>query len=288
MSDSDSTPKPRHSPSRPKRHVGQYVASGDWSDYWTTRISRAEGGKIRVRGYPVEELIENLSYTQSAFLLLTGELPNEREAALFDLALRSGMDQQFISAAVGAARFTASAFTDSAVPALASGMLATGSVTGSPQEPAEMLMEAMSWNMEKKAASQRAVDLWLERRGAVPGLGHPLHKRAEPRAITLRRVAIKLDGWREHGQLLDGIETELEDRKERLIPINLAGALGALLADLGFDPLIIGGLGGLSYGMSLLAHITEEIREGVPLRIIPDALGARYTGPGERHLEKSP
>ena len=120
-----------------------------------------------------------------------------------------------------------------------------------------MLMEAMSWNMEKKAASQRAVDLWLERRGAVPGLGHPLHKRAEPRAITLRRVAIKLDGWREHGQLLDGIETELEDRKERLIPINLAGALGALLADLGFDPLIIGGLGGLSYGMSLLAHITE-------------------------------
>jgi citrate synthase len=270
---------------RPK-HVGQYVASGDWSEYWTTKISRAEGGKIRVRGYPVEELIEGLSYTKSAFLILRGELPDEREVALFDLVLRSGMDQQFISAAVGAARFTASAFPDSVVPALASGMLATGSVTGSPQEPAEMLIEALSWDLEDTAASARAVDLWLERRGAVPGLGHPLHKQAEPRAVTVRRLALELDGWREHGRLLDAIEAELGQRKGRQIPINLAGAIGAVLADLEFDPLIIGGLGALSYGIALLAHITEEIREGVPLRIIPDALGAHYAGPPERHLDE--
>jgi citrate synthase len=269
-----------------RKHVGQYVASGDWGEYWTTKISRAEGGKIRVRGYPVEELIEGLSYTKSAFLILQGELPDEREAALFDLVLRSGMDQQFISAAVGAARFTASAFPDSVVPALASGMLATGSVTGSPQEPAEMLIEALSWDLEDTAASARAVDLWLERRGAVPGLGHPLHKQAEPRAVTVRRLALELDGWREHGRLLDAIEAELGQRKGRQIPINLAGAIGAVLADLEFDPLIIGGLGALSYGIALLAHITEEIREGVPLRIIPDALGAHYAGPPERHLDE--
>ncbi len=271
-------------PKQIKRHVGQYVASGDWSDYWTTKISRAEKGRIHVRGYPVEELIEGLTYTQSAFLLLTGELPDEREAALFDLVLRSGMDQQFISAAVGAARFTASASPDSAIPALASGMLASGSVTGSPQEPAEMLMEAVSWGVGAEEAAVRAVDIWLERRGAVPGLGHPMHKSAEPRVVVVRRVAKKLDGWRDHGRVLDGIEKEVEKRKGKRIPINLAGALGAVTADLRFDPLVIGGLGAISYGMALLAHITEEIREGVPLRIIPDALGAHYAGPPERHL----
>jgi citrate synthase len=165
-------------------------------------------------------------------------------------------------------------------------MLATGSVTGSPQEPAEMLMEGVSWDLEETAASRRAVDLWLDRRGAVPGLGHPLHKQAEPRAITVRRLALQLDGWREHGRLLDAIEAELGQRKGRQIPINLAGALGAVLAELEFDPLVIGGLGALSYGIALLAHITEEIREGVPLRIIPDALGAHYAGPAERHLDE--
>jgi citrate synthase len=271
-------------PTPPRRHIGAYVASGDWSDYWTTRISRAESGKIWVRGYPIEELIEGLSYAEAAFLLLRGELPDEREAALFDLALRSGMDQQFVNSAACAARFTASAFPDSPVPALASGMLASGSVTGSPQEPAEMLIEAVGWGVAEAAAASRAVDHWLERRGAVPGLGHPLHKAAEPRATTLRRVALEGDGWRAHGRLLDAIEAELARRKGRRIPINLAGAIGALLADLGFEPLAIGGIGALGYGMSLLAHIVEEIHEGVPLRIIPEALGACYAGPEERHL----
>ena len=137
-----------------------------------------------------------------------------------------------------------------------------------------MVIEAVGWELPEGKAAIRAIDAWLERRGAVPGLGHPMHKQAEPRAVTLRRVALELDGWRQHGQLLDAIEAELERRKGRAIPINLAGALGALLADLGFDPLAIGGIGALSYGMALLAHIVEEIREGVPLRIIPDALGA--------------
>lgn len=269
----------------PQRHVGQYVASGDWSDYWSTKISSARQGRILVRGYPVEELIENLSYTESAWLLLKGELPDAREKALFDLVLRSGMDQQFINSAACAARFTASAFPDSPVPALASGLLASGSVTGSPQEPAQMLIEAAGWKLDEDAAAERALDLWLERRGHVPGLGHPLHKQAEPRAVTLRRLALEKDGWRAHGRLLDAIEQQLARRKGKAIPINLAGALGAVLADLEFDPLVIGGLGALCYGMALLAHITEEIREGVPLRIIPEALGARYTGPAERHLD---
>jgi citrate synthase len=271
-------------PAPPRRHVGQYVASGDWSDYWTTRISRAERGKIWVRGYPIEELIEGLSYTESAFLLLRGELPDEREAALFDLALRSGMDQQLINSAACAARYTASAFPDSPVPALASGILASGSVTGSPQEPAEMLIEALGWGVAESEAAARAVETWLERRAAVPGLGHPMHKTAEPRATVLRRLALEQDGWRAHGRLLDAVETELARRKGQRIPINLAGALGALLADLGFEPLVIGGLGALGYGMGLLAHIVEEVREGVPLRIIPAELGARYAGPEERHL----
>ncbi|MFQ5458884.1 MAG: citrate/2-methylcitrate synthase [Myxococcota bacterium] len=272
------------SDARRKRSVGQFVASGDWSDYWTTRISQAEKGKIRVRGYPVEELIEHLTYTEAAFLLIQGELPDDREAALFDLALRSGMDQEFVNSAACAARFTASAFPDSVVPGLASGLLASGSVTGSPQEPAEMLIEAVAWNKPDGEAARAAVDLWLGRRAHVPGLGHPMHKEAEPRAVALRRVALARDGWRAHGRMLDAIEADVASRKKRKIPINLAGAIGALLADLGFDPLAIGGLGALSYGMSVLAHVVEEIREGVPLRIIPRELGARYKGPEERHL----
>lgn len=271
-------------PHKRRHNIGEFVASGDWSDYWSTAISKAGQGHITVRGYPIGEIIEQLNYNEAAFLLLQGELPDQRQAALFDLVLRSSMDQQFISAAAGAARFTASAFPDSPVPALASGILASGSVTGSPQEPAEMLIEAVGWNLPEDDACAKVMEVWKQRRGRVPGLGHPMHKTAEPRVVTLRRLALELDGWREHGQMLDSIEAHLARTKGRIVPINLAGAIGAVLADLKFDPLIIGGLGALGYGMALLAHITEEIRSGVPLRIIPDALGAHYDGPAERHI----
>ena len=40
----------------------------------------------------------------------------------------------------------------------------------------------------------------------------------------------------------------------------------------------------MGYGYAIVAHVVEEIREGVPLRIIPDALGSKYIGPPERHI----
>ena len=53
-----------------RRNIGSYVASGDYSDYWSTAISRAGKGEILVRGYPIEEVIEGLSYVEVVHLYL--------------------------------------------------------------------------------------------------------------------------------------------------------------------------------------------------------------------------
>ena len=271
-----------------RRSIGSFVRSGDFSDYWQTRISEAGAGRILVRGYPVEELIEHLTYVEGVWLLVRGELPTPREAALLELAMKSAMDQQFINSAVCAARFTASAFPESPIPAIASGMLATGSVTGSPQECAEMLRAAEAREkrepLGREELARQTVEAWLAAKGHVPGFGHPVHKAAEPRAETLRRLAREAGGWGESGALLEAIGGALAAAKGQALPINLAGALAAVMVDLGWHPLEIGALGAIGYGPALLAHVVEEIREGVPLRIIPDALGARYVGPPERHL----
>lgn len=274
-----------------RRSIGEYVRSGDFSDYWQTQVSCAAPGRILVRGYPIEECIEHLSYIESAWLLVRGELPGAREARLLELALKSSMDQQFISSAVGAARFTASAFPESAIPAIASGMLANGSVTGSPQECAEMLYAAAERRSREgsgreQAARETAAE-WLRTRQRVPGFGHPTHKIEEPRAATLRRLAREAGGWGEAGTMLEAIGAALAEAKGRALPLNLAGAIAAVMVDLGWHPLEIGALGAVGYGFALVAHVVEEIREGVPLRIIPDALGARYIGTPERHLPES-
>lgn len=276
------------SDTKTRRSIGEFVRSGDFSDYWQTRISEARAGRILVRGYPIEELVEHLTYVESAWLLVRGELPTAREAALLDLVMKSAMDQQFINSAVCAARFTASAFPESAIPAIASGMLATGSVTGSPQECAEMLYEAVQQlgreGQGRDTVARDTVARWLQAKGRVPGFGHPIHKGGEPRARLVRRLALEAGGWGESGALFEAIGGALAETKGQPLPANLAGAIAAVMVDVGWHPLEIGALGAVGYGMALVAHVVEEIREGVPLRIIPDTLGAKYIGPPERHL----
>lgn len=272
----------------PARHIGQYVESGDWSDYWRTAISQASEGRILVRGYPVEEIIERLTATEAHWLLLKGELPTAREADVFDVCLRSGMDQQFISSATGAARFAASA-SQSPVGAIAAGMLASGVVTGSPRPAMQMLYAASERLVRdgesREEAAAALVREYRLRREPIPGFGHPLHRGGvEPRAEALRRAVTARGGWGEHGLLLDAVHTALRDALSHDVTINLAGMLAAVYCDLDFDPLVAEGVSAIEYGWALVAHAVEEIRDGVPLRIIPDRLGAAYTGPPERHI----
>ncbi len=271
-----------------RRSVGDFMRSGDWSDYWSTAISRAEGGRIWVRGYPLEEIVDKLSYVEAMWLLLRGELPTKQQAAVWELTMKAALDQQLISSAACAARFVASAHPESPIPGVAAGILAHGSVTGSPRPAAEMIYHAHDLmqreRLTRDETAARIVEECLREQGTVPGFGHPIHKETEPRAEILRRKVKELGGWGEKAELLEAVHTALCRRLGKALPINLAGMVAAVYCELGFDPIEIEALAAVGYGYALVAHVVEEIREGVPLRIIPDALGAKYIGPPERHI----
>lgn len=259
-----------------------------WDGYWTTKVGWADEGRILVRGYRAEDLIDTLTFADVAYLVIRGELPTRAQARALDAVLRSGLDQAFISSAVPAARFAASAAPEAPAAAIAAGVIAFGSITGSPRECADMLRAAGRERVDEHLTfadtAARLVEEHRRQRRRIPGLGHPLHKRTEPRAAALREVASEIGVWRDHGQLLDEVAREAAAQLGRPLPLNLAGVMAAVLLEIGFEPLEMVGLGVLAYLPSLIAHTTEEIREGHPLRIIPAALGARYGGWPERRL----
>ncbi|OGK82037.1 MAG: hypothetical protein A2X52_09600 [Candidatus Rokubacteria bacterium GWC2_70_16] len=242
-----------------------------WDGYWTTKVGWAAEGKIIVRGYRAEELIRHLHFAEAAYLVIRGELPTRRQAAALDAVLRSGLDQAFINSAVPPARFAASAAPES--PA---------------RQCAELLLETRGAMIRDGVAlpamARRVVEEHAGRGARIPGIGHPMHKRIEPRARALREVAAALGAWGAHGRLLEAIARQARRHHGRPLPVNLAGAIAAVLLEIGFAPLEMVGLAVMSYMPSLIAHTVEEIREGVPLRIIPEALGARYAGRGQRRL----
>lgn len=271
-----------------KRAVGSYMRSGKWDDYWRQKISHIADGDILIRGYPLTEVIENLSYTEALYLTLRGELPGEKETRVMNALLCGIVDYEFINATTPAARFVASASPDSSIPGIAAGVLAMGSYTVSPQDSAALINSAHELmkreNLTKEETAKRVVKEYRESNNRIPGLGHPVYKEVDPRAVALSKVAKEAGLWGEKSQLYEAIHDEFVKSTGKPVCINIDGMMACVGNEMGFDPLEIAGIAALSFMCGIIAHVVEEIREGVPLRVIPPEMGSTYVGPPERHL----
>jgi len=163
-----------------------------------------------------------------------------------------------------------------------------GSNTVSPQESAAVIIavaELMeSENLSREDAADRVVTSMLENGKRVPGLGHPTHKNDDMRASALRRVTESQGLWGEKCQIYESVHQAFMKITGKNLPINIDGMMAAVMSELDFDPLEMAGIGALAVLPGVIAHVVEEIREGVPLRVIPRELGSQYIGPTERHL----
>lgn len=268
--------------------IQEATATDKWKGYWKTKVSKVGDHQILIRGYPLEEIIGNLTFTQSIYLTIRGELPTERETKMMDGLLCAILDHQFISSTGPAARFVASA-NPNIVPAIAGGVLAMGSNTVSPQDSAELIEKAFglmkSAKLSKEETAKRVVDERMAQKKRFPGFGHPTHKLYDPRSRKLRQVAEKLGYIGEKTLLYEAIHKEFLGRVKKDICINVDGCMACVMSEMGFHPLEMASIGMLSFLPGVIAQAIEEIREGVPLRIIPDTM-TEYIGEPERHLPK--
>ena len=69
----------------------------------------------------------------------------------------------------------------------------------------------------------------------------------------------------------------------KMLPINVDGAIGVVLAQLGFDPAVMNGLFMIARVPGLVAHVAEEQSRQKPMRKI-DPVAHNYDGPDARDL----
>jgi citrate synthase len=60
--------------------------------WWRTSIIDMRPGEIRLRGYAIEDLIGRVSFAQTVWLMLRGELPSAAQACLLEAALVAAVD----------------------------------------------------------------------------------------------------------------------------------------------------------------------------------------------------
>src|SRR5262249_41357560 len=73
-------------------------------DWWSTAIIDMQPGKIRYRGYAVEELIGRVGFASMVYLLTRGELPDPQAARLLEAALVAAVDPAPRAPSLAAAR----------------------------------------------------------------------------------------------------------------------------------------------------------------------------------------
>lgn len=271
--------------SAPERSIGSFVRSDEWSGYWRTAVGDARGGEVLIRGYDVADVIDELTFVEASYLVIRGELPTKTQAEVFDLLLRSTLEHGFVVASSCAARFVASAVPEAPAAAIGAGVLAHGSVTGSPHLVAEMVVDVMSGGeAELEARIDELITIARAEGRLIPGLGHPVHKIEEPRAVAIRRGLERLGAVGPHSEAMRLIRERFVAQTGIQVPINVDGELGSALVDIGFTPREATGIGIFSFMPGIIAHTVEEIDSGVPLRFIPDQFGVEYVGESRREL----
>ncbi len=247
---------------------------------WKTAITDIGPGKIRVRGYSITNMMEKLSYAEAVYLILKGELPGKAEAALMNAILVSTIDHGASPPSVLGTRTVISG-GNSLNAAIAGGVLVIGDTHGGAIEQSAKIMQ--EWSVKGDDVTQIASDLvdWLKKnKQRMPGFGHQLHN-VDPRSGKLFEIAERHGYKGRHIVLCQAIEKALAEKLGKKLPININGAVAAVISDMGFDWRLGKGFFIISRVPGLLAHAYEELTRERPMRKLgPPPF--EYDGPGER------
>ncbi len=249
---------------------------------WKTGITDIGPGKINVRGYKITDIMEKLSYAETVFLILKGELPSKAEAELMNAILVASIDHGASPPSVLGSR-TVMSGGNSLNAAIAGGVLVIGDTHGGAIEQSAKIMQ--EWVKKDKDAESTATEIlvWLkENKRRMPGFGHRIHK-VDPRTAKLFEIAAKHGYSGKHIELCKAIEKAMEEKLGRKLPINVDGAIAAVISDMGFDWRLGKGFFIISRVPGLLAHTYEEMTRERPMRKL-GPMPFEYDGPEEREI----
>lgn len=251
---------------------------------WHTAITDIGPGKIRIKGYDIADIMEKLSYAEVVYLILKGELPSKAEAELMNAILVSSIDHGATPPSVLGTR-TVMSGGNSLNAAVAGGVLVIGDTHGGAIEQSAKIMQ--EWALKGNDTEKMAEELvdWLKaNKIRMPGFGHRLHN-VDPRTGKLFAIAKKHGYSGTHIELCQAIEKALEKKLGKKLPINVDGAIAAVISDMGFDWRLGKGFFIISRTPGLIAHAYEEKTRERPMRKL-GPMPFDYDGPKERKIEK--
>lgn len=255
-------------------------------DTFHTAITFTAPGEIRMRGYRIEQLMGSVDFGQAVYLLIRGELPDAKVGKLITAMLVSSIDHGPSAPSVNGARLAAS--TGAPLNAcVASGVLNINRYHGGAIEDCaralrEIVARADEESIDLAEATEQILAEYRKRRYRIAGFGHRLHP-VDPRTARLFALAEQADCCGRFVEACKLVESGLQKQLGKQLPINVDGAIAAVLCELGFETELMNAFFIIARVPGLIAQAHEEMtREKKMRKIIPGS--HKYDGPPPREL----
>jgi citrate synthase len=251
---------------------------------WASAVTSIAPNEIRVRGYRLDELMGRVSFGEAVYLVLRGELPGTAVGRAMEAMLVASIDHGVTPPSTLSVRNAAT--TGAPLNAcIAAGALAVNRHHGGAVEDCMRLLARGRSRVEGgEGVEATAKALIAEEKAAgrrLPGFGHRVHS-DDPRSHRLLALARESGVAGVHVAIAEAVVAALAASGKPL-PLNVDGAIAAVLADLGFVPELANGFFILARTAGWMAHVAEEFGRGKPMRRI-DQQACAYDGPAPREL----
>lgn len=257
--------------------------------HWNSAITQVQPNEIRLRGYRIDELMGRVTFAQAIYLALTGTLPAPDTGRLLDAILVASIDHGATPPSALAARTSASTGAPLNA-AIAAGILSINQHHGAAIENSMntllQVLHLAAGDVDRLGAS--ADEVVANRRAAgerIAGLGHRIHT-ADPRTARLFALAQETGIAGQGVAAVRALAAALERQTGRALPINVDGAIAALLVDLDLPPALANAFFIMARVPGLIAQIHEEQTRERPMRAIHPT-DHDYDGPPSRDLPPS-
>ena len=256
---------------------------------WKTGITKIEPNKILVRGYPIDQLMGKANFGQMVYLLFKGELPTQNQGRMVEAILTSSVDHGVTPPSVLSA-LTVTSTGAELNSAVAAGILSISRFHGGAIEDCMYLLKDTIELMAKEKlstleAAKKIIISYREKNKKLSGFGHRLHT-DDPRTQKLFKLAEEYGISGKYVDIVISIKNMLEENLGKKLPINVDGAIAAILCEMNFDPALANAFFMIARLPGMVAHIIEERTRQKPMRKI-DPSNHEYDGPAERAVPEN-
>ena len=230
-----------------------------------TKLTKVEKGEETIRGEKLEKLMTENTFAQNIFFLLTGHKPDEKQTKMFEAILSSVIDHGPATASAMNARISASA-KNPLHASVAAGLLGLGERHG------VVISQTMEffYNHAEEKDVLGLLQKMKEEKKYVLGYGHKFFTDADPRAVKLFELAKENDIFGQHCKLALSVEKNLNEISSKKLPLNVDGAIAAILCDMGLKSNIGNGIFIIARVPGLVAQVLEEVENDTGIRRLAD------------------